>query len=222
MFVNLSYPLSADVPFWSGLRRPALEQLYDLGRGDVCNSFYFTTNNHAGTHVDAPNHFNPAGRRIGDYDINELVFTRPAVIEMDFGEAHLITAADLEHISADPKCDVLLLRSGFSKYRSSNPDLYVERGPGFSRSGAEYLFAVLPNLRCVIVDFISIASTAHQEEGCEAHRVFLGCPGYSERNVLLVEDADIPAGFATPKRILVVPWRVKGLDSAPCTVLAEI
>ncbi|HET8548238.1 MAG TPA: cyclase family protein [Bryobacteraceae bacterium] len=221
MFVSLSYPLSRDVPFWKELRRPSVEQLYDLSRGDVCNSFYFTTNNHAGTHVDGPNHFNPAGRRIGEYDVNELVFTRPAVIEMEFGEAHLIGAGDLRRMNVEAACDVLLLRSGFSAHRASDATLYVERGPGFSRGAAGYLLAALPNLKCLIVDFISIASTAHQEEGCDAHRVFLGCAGYSERTVLLVEDANIPAGFRAPKRILVVPWMIDGVDSAPCTVLAE-
>lgn len=117
--MNLSDALSENVPCWKELRRPTREQLYDLTRGDVCNSFYFTTSNHAGTHVD---HFNPAGRRIGDYDINELVFSRPAVVDMESAEAHLITASDLRRISADRNCDVLLLRSWFSTHRAKQPD----------------------------------------------------------------------------------------------------
>jgi len=50
---------------------------------------------------------------------------------------------------------------------------------------------------------------------------FLGCPGYGDRAVLLVEDAMLPADLTPPSRIIIVPWRIEGLDSAPCTVLAE-
>jgi len=36
------------------LLKPELKQIYNLGKGDICNSFYFTASNHTGTHVDAP------------------------------------------------------------------------------------------------------------------------------------------------------------------------
>ena len=64
--LNLSYKLSENTPFYEGLAKPRIEQIYDLREGHACNSFYFTASNHAGTHVDGPYHFNPAGRKIAE------------------------------------------------------------------------------------------------------------------------------------------------------------
>lgn len=222
MIITLSHTLSEDVPFYPGVDKPKLTRLYDLEKGDLCNSFFLTTSNHAGTHVDGPYHFDPNGRKIADYQLEELMFTRPAVLDLPLGEGHLIHAADLRGVSSLPNdTDILLLRSGFSKFRVQDPAAYVERGPGFSREAAEYLTSALPDLRALVMDFVSAASSLYLEEGCDAHRVFLGCPGYGRRSVLLVEDACLPASLPPLRKVFVIPWFFKGLDSAPCTVFAE-
>lgn len=219
--ISLSYNLSENTPFYEGLAKPTLERLYDLSRGDNCNSFYFRSSNHCGTHVDGPWHFNPAGRKISDYDISELVFIRPAIFDLPVEPEHLIQADDLRDVAiACRDCDILLLRTGFGKHRSE-PKKYVEAAPGFSRAAADHLIRELPGLKALAVDFISLAALKHMEEGCEAHRVLLGCAGYSDRNVLIIEDARLPPDLAVPSRIIVAPWFFEGLDSAPCTMIAE-
>jgi arylformamidase len=192
-----------------------------LERGDVCNSSYFTACNHAGTHVDAPRHFNIRGRAIGEYSAQELDFHRPAILDVKLGEAHLMQPQDLPLAGVDRECDILLLRTGSAAIRRESPKQYVERGPGFSRSSAEHLLDSLPKLRALAVDFISVSSTAHEAEGAEAHRVFLGCEGYGDRGILLIEDVRLEPSLAVPSRVIVAPWMLEGLDSAPCSVLAE-
>ena len=86
MLIQLSYPLSEQTPFYSSLPKPELRQIYDLSKGDVCNSFYFTTSNHCGTHVDAPRHFSAGGRRIAEYSLSELLFSRPAVLDIPLAD----------------------------------------------------------------------------------------------------------------------------------------
>jgi arylformamidase len=219
--LNLSYKLSENTPFYEGLAKPSVEQIYDLGKGDACNSFYFTSSNHAGTHVDGPFHFNPAGRKIADYEPDELVFTRPAILDTPLAPSQLIAPEALAGLDAvRPDCDLLLLRSGFGA-RRGDAKTYVEQGPGFSTAAARHILDRLPSLRAVAMDFISAAAMAHMEEGCEAHRVFLGCAGYSDRAVLLIEDARLPADLPVPSRVIVAPWLFEGLDSAPCSLLAE-
>lgn len=221
MMVRLSHTLSESTPFYEGLPPPSLRQLYSLDKGDVCNSIYLTTSNHAGTHVDAPNHFNPHGRRITEYGPEELTFTKPAIVRVEVPEDRLIRPQHLRNIErARADCDILLLRSGFGEDRDDKR--YVQASPGFSREAAEYIMGTLPELLAVAMDFISVSSLLHEEEGADAHRVFLGCAGYGERSVLLVEDALIPRELEPPARILIVPWMMEGLDSAPCTVLAEL
>ncbi len=221
MIVSLSHKLSESTPFFEGLEKPALDRLYDLGRGDDCNSFYLRTSNHCGTHVDGPWHFNPSGRKICDYDIAELIFTRPAILDLPVEPAHLIRANDLDGLSRVPKdTNIVLLRTGFGRRRAEERT-YVDDGPGFSRDAAERMLDELPQLRALAVDFISLAAFRHQTEGADAHRVFLGCAGYSDRTVLLIEDAKLAPDLTTPARVIVVPWYFEGLDSAPCTLLAE-
>ena len=119
MLIQLSHHLSEQTPFYSSLPKPELKQIYELGKGDVCNSFYFTTSNHAGTHVDAPRHFCSEGRRITDYELAELVFSRPAVLDVPLRDEDLVDPRHLEAAAtaASDDTDLVLLRSGFGKFR---------------------------------------------------------------------------------------------------------
>jgi len=221
MLIKLSHNLSESTPFYSALPAPRLDQIYDLAKGDDCNSFYLTTSNHAGTHVDGPRHFNPEGRRIAEYDLNDLVFHKIAVIDVPTSDEHLIVPDDLSGcLSIASDIEVLLLRTGFARFRG-DAVRYVERSPGFSRAGAEFLMDRFPSLKALAVDFVSIAAIAHMEEGCDAHRVFLGCKGYAQRSILLIEDALLPANLPPMQRLFLIPWMVDGLDSAPCVLFAE-
>lgn len=221
MLISFSHPLSESTPFYKTLRRPRLEKLYDLSRGDACNSFYLTTSNHAGTHVDAPNHFNPNGRKITEYALSELLFTKPAFIDVPVKADELILPEHLTSYSGCPAdCDFLFVRTGFGKFRADEKT-YIEHNPGFSAVGADFLMARFPKLKALAVDFASIAAMAHMEEGCEAHRVFLGCGAYSDRPILLVEDISYPDMVPSLRKIYLIPWQFEGLDSAPCTLFAE-
>lgn len=221
MLINLSYHLSESTPFYKGLPGPSTRRLYDLAKGDTCNSFYFTTSNHAGTHVDGPYHFNPNDRKITEYELSELAFTKPALLEVRAGKDQLILP---KHLAGFTKCrsdcDLLLVHTGFGKYRS-DADTYIEHNPGFSAAAAGFLMRQFPELKAVGMDFASAAATAHMEEGCEAHRVFLGCGSYSDRPVLLIEDVRLPEALPTLNKVYLVPWFFDGLDSAPCTLFAE-
>ena len=222
MLIQLSYPLSEQTPFYSSLPKPELRQIYDLSKGDVCNSFYFTTSNHCGTHVDAPRHFCPDGRRIAEYSLPELLFSRPAVLDIPLADNQLI---EPEHLrpslaSLPPDTDLILLRSRFGQFRGDEAH-YMERSPGFGPAAAALLMERFPKLRALAVDFMSISSPAHESAGADAHRVFLGCTDDAARSILLVEDALLPSSLPPLLRVFIVPWMFDGLDSAPCTMFAE-
>src|ERR1035437_2799547 len=222
MLIQLSHHLSEQTPFYSSLPKPELKQIYELGKGDVCNSFYFTTSNHAGTHVDAPRHFCSEGRRITDYELAELVFSRPAVLDVPLRDEDLVDPRHLEAAAtaASDDTDLVLLRSGFGKFRGDERR-DVDRSPGFAPAAAEFLMERFPRLRALAVGFMSVSSPAHESEGAEAHRVFLGCTRYADRAILLVEDALLPEAIPLLARVFVIPWMFDGLDSAPCTMFAE-
>lgn len=222
MLIQLSYLLSEQTPFYPSLPKPQLQQIYDLAKGDVCNSFYFTSSNHCGTHVDAPRHFSAAGRCIADYHLSELVFFHPALLDVPLMDNQLIEPWHLEPAvaQADRDADLILLRSGFGRFRDDE-SRYVERSPGFGPDAAVFLMENFPRLRALAVDFISISSLAHEAAGAEAHRIFLGCTAYSTRPILIVEDSLMPNAMPPLVRVFIIPWMLKGLDSAPCSFFGE-
>lgn len=223
MLIKLSHNLSERTPFYSSLPKPQLKQLYDLAHGDTCNSFYFTTSNHCGTHVDAPRHFNPQGRSITDYALSEFVFQQPAIADLPLQDGELITPHHLEPALAKTPAtvDIILLRTGFGAHRHDERR-YIDNGPGFGPEAAEYLMSRFPALRAIAMDIPSVSALTHEQAGAEAHRVFLGCTAYAERPVLLVEDANLPPNLPPLERVFVIPWLFDGLDSAPCTMFAEV
>lgn len=222
MLIKLSYNLSEHTPFYSSLPKPKLDQIYDLAKGHACNSYYFTSSNHAGTHVDAPRHFNPSGRAITDYALDEFFFHRPALLHVPIQDEELILPAHLEPAisSASPDADILLLRTGWGLHRNDERR-YVDHGPGFGPAAAELLMEQFPALRAIAMDIPSVSALSHDTEGAEAHRVFLGCTWYAHRPILLIEDAHLPADLPALQRVTLMPWLFDGLDSAPCTLFAE-
>jgi kynurenine formamidase len=222
MLIQLSYALSEHTPFYPSLPKPQLRQIYSLAKGDVCNSYYLTTSNHAGTHVDAPRHFSASGRSIGDYGVAELVFGRPALLDLPLNDDELIEPSRLDPVLAPAAtdADILLLRSGYGRFRTDEAR-YIGRSPGFGPEAAALLMARFPKLKALAVDFVSISAAAHEAAGAGAHRVFLGCGDYASRPILLVEDAFLPAGLPRLERVFVIPWMFEGLDSAPCVMFAE-
>jgi arylformamidase len=56
-----------------------------------------------------------------------------------------------------------------------------------------------------------------REVGREAHRLLL-----RGRSFLIVEDMDLLGKPASYRRVFIAPLMVEEVDSAPCTVLAEV
>ena len=222
MYVRLSYPLEAYVPAWLGTPQLQLEPLMQLSAGDVANTFLLHLHNHIGTHYNAPNHYVKDGLSISELPLEYFIFTCPLRVELPKGERELITAADLApHREEIAGCDLLLLDTGFSRWRSEDPNKYESEGPGLSAEAAAWLVEYAPQLRAVAVDFVSLASYRAQDDGNEAHRtLFRGKNGHF---ICGIEDVDLnQIRNKCVKRVFAMPLWVRGIDSAPVSLLAEV
>lgn len=219
----LSYSLGPETPTFLDNPPVTVRQVSSLAEGGVANWFEITTINHNGTHVDAPWHYWQEGPHLTDLPLDAFVFTRPLLLDLPKDDGELITAADLApHGDAFAQSDLLLVRTGFARHRTSDPARYGRRAPGFHPSAADILLAPSSTLRAIGMDIPSASSPLHLDEGNAFHREVLGTSGRG-RYLLLIEDVRLDPDLAQADlgRVLLVPLFLQDLDAAPCTILAE-
>lgn len=219
-YVRLSYDIDGKTPLYPGSPPISLRRLKALRRGDSCNTFSIVMQNHSGTHVDAPRHFFAHGTPISGYSIDELIFRDIAVVRCPKKPGEPITVDDLERESWGPRnADLMLLRTGFSRYRSVSPGKYRYKNPYLSSAAALWIKKHYPKLRCIGIDCVSIASFAARPEGRLTHAILLSGGKSRGKPVLIVEDLHIPRTADALDEVIVVPLFLRGVDSAPCTVI---
>jgi len=218
-YVDLSYSLDTNSPMYGNGKGLELEQLTSLDKGNSSNTFRISIPNHAGTHVDAPAHFIKGGRKISEYSFDELIFRKPIVIDVPKSEGNWIEKVDIEKYAAKlSKADCVLIRTGFSKYRGK--EVYWKNNPGISPEAISYI-RNFKKVRCIGIDCISISGFQNRERGREAHKLAFENNNDLGRPLLIIEDIGLES-VRRMKRLVIIPWKIKNLDSAPCSVICEI
>lgn len=213
----LSHVLTVDTPAYGGGDGLGIKHEKSLCAGDSCNAVRLDLHNHLGSHVDAPLHFISGGRSVESYAPEEWMFTSPLLVELPLDGAVLITPEMLESVLSDAASspDLLLIRTGFEQYRKE--ERFWKNGPGLAATLAPWLKEKFPSLMAVGVDFISISSMQHREEGRAAHRALLGA------GIRLFEDLAL-SGVLTWRlhQVIALPLRFSNADGAPCSIVAEV
>ena len=221
-YVLLSYTINENTPLYGNTPAPSISPHSQILGGDSSNTAIISIHNHTGTHVDAPKHFVDTGKAISEYSLDELMFKHPVIVDCLNDRATLITPDDLQHASRLlQKSDCLLLRTGFGEFRGE--ERYRTHNPGIAPETISWIRRDYPNIRCVGIDSISISSFQHRAVGREAHKVaFVEADEFGEP-LLLIEDMTLNSVTkGNISAIIVLPWQVAGIDSAPCSVMAAI
>lgn len=217
----LSYPLSVHTPVYRDNPPVEIRQQFSIEKGDLFNQFFITTINHNGTHIDGPWHFNPQGKKLSELPIDYFVFTRATILDIPKSEDELITKEDLEPFANRiAGSDLLLIRTGFGKFRDSDPVRYGNRNPGFSASAAQYLM-VFDSLRAIGFDFISASAAQKLDEGVSFHQIVSGKGRKDGRFILIIEDINLNHDLSEINIVYAVPLFIEGIDSSFSTVFAE-
>ena len=189
----LSHPLNVADSGFPGEPTLRIEKSTRIADGDAYNSSILHLFNHFGTHYDAPAHFNPNGPTISELPIEHFIYEHPLLIDLPKGEA----------------------------LRKRDPQAYAARGCAFSINAAQYLLDHAPHLKAVGFDFISLASPSHPDHGVKAHQILLGM--YSKHYICIIEDMALAHIDAYRlQRVIAMPLRVQGVDSAQVSILAEV
>lgn len=218
-YIRFSYDMDIHMPLYPGTRPLQLKSEKSISRKDSCNTYRVAFSNHSGTHIDAPRHFYNSGRPIAEFRPEELIFDNPCIIDCAKKQNQPIEVKDLEpHLK--PKSTILLLRTGFSKFRKKR--IYCTSNPYISCITAEWLRRKLPNLRAIGIDCISVSSYANRNEGRLTHKILLRKDGYRRDPILIIEDLYLPHNIQSLSKVMVFPLYIKDVDSSPCTVVGVI
>ena len=213
----LSHPLTEQTPLYGGGQGIEIRPDKSIADGDSCNTTHLRFPAHSGTHVDTPRHFVGDGRNLDDIAPGEWIFNSPQMISVNVEPGTLIGAESIaSSIDNDSKSDLLLIFTGFERYRGE--PLYWQNSPGLKPELADFFSSRMSRLRAIGIDFISISSLAHRETGRAAHQALLG------KDLLLFEDMAL-AGIADRgdlKQVIALPLRIAASDGVPCSLIGLI
>lgn len=217
-WINLTYVLSETSPLPPGTPQMTRDVHSSIERGDCSNVANIFLCNHSGTHMDAPLHFARGGLALTGFDINEFYFIRPALVDIPLGDSELVLSEHLLPFEQKIRnADILLIRTGFGKYRAADPERYRLDGPGLSEEASIYLAREFPSLRCVGMDTISIVAMRNIDDGIKAHKALLT----DLRRFMIIEDLNLDHDLSGITELIALPLLIDGIDGCPCTVIAR-
>ena len=224
MFVSLSYVLSENTPVLLTNPRVKFEPVMRIANGDCVNVTMLHLFSHHGTHMDAPWHWNPEGRTIDQLGFEDMIFDRPKLIDVRNRANYAVDRSDIEpHFDKNDDTDLLMIFSGISLVRESNPEEYTQRFPYFTIDAANFIVRET-RVRGVATDFGAVDSAETLHAGtAPVHYILLGRKDVSNRGVVLIEEANLmPILGKKVKRVYAIPLMLKGLDASPVNMFAEV
>ncbi len=178
---------------------------------DGWNASVWHLYSHAGTHMDAPVHFEVNNQTMDDFS-PERFFTRCHVIDLaGIPKSAEIFVSDLREVKNKfQKGEGLIFRTGWSKL--FNESAYRNEIPGISRELAEWCAAKGVNL--IGVEPPSVADVNNLEKVTEIHRILLA------GDVIIVEGlANLDQVTKPVVSLIVLPLKLKQGDGAPCRAI---
>jgi kynurenine formamidase len=207
--VDLSHPITEDMPLYPGTPRPRLAPHHRL-EADGYRERQITLTTHVGTHVDAPAHLEPDGATLDELPVERFV-GRAAVIDAGPLEDGRVPVARFEDARARlAGCDIVLLRTGWSERWGT--DAYLRGFPCLAPDAARWL--VDQRVKAFGVDAISVDPMGDPE--LAVHHVLLGA------GLVLIENLTGLAALPDdrPFTVCALPLPLTGGDGCPVRAVA--
>lgn len=218
-YLYLSHFIDNDTPSY-GNRDKFIADLntpFKNGAKAETSNWYFS-NNHLGTHIDAPLHFIENGKSVTDFKPEFWFFRNISCVEINCDKASLIKSKDISPLIIDQDAEIILIKTGYEKYRGTTR--YWNENPGLSPDLGFYLKKKFNRLRAIGFDFISVTSFQYRSHGRDAHLALLA----GRRAILPIEDMSLASIHSESiiEELIVSPWLIKNANGSPVTVLAKI
>ena len=212
--VDLSMPISPKTPMFPAYPPPTFTQWTTRdAHGFYAESLFLIS--HTGTHVDAPFHFEPGGKKLEDVPLETFVApghvldVRGVAAKAAILPKHL-TAARRTGSNRVRQGDAILLRTGWWERRRGTP-AYLSENPGLTNAAAK----LVVEWGAGIVG-IDTANIDHPDDATyPAHHAFL------RADVPIIENvANLAALRSSTFLLLALPLRFEGVSGSPIRLVA--
>ncbi len=168
---------------------------------------------HAGTHMDAPVHFNVSSETIDELDPGKFVTQCFLVDIPDPDEKLLITKDHLIDLKNENlKGKSIVFRTGWSGY-ANQPEKYRDKLPRISQDLATFL--VEKEVSAIGVEPPSVADVNNPEELTRVHTILM------QGGITIIEGlANLDKLSGKPFTLIALPLKIKKGDGAPARVIA--
>lgn len=209
MLYDASVMIRPGMVVWPGDPPVEMVPVSSRSTGKVANVRRLSLSTHAGTHVDAPDHFVEGGKTLEAVALSRLF---GEAVVLDVLGCPVIGAADLEAVWPEGNSpERVLLRTDNSVRRIILDEVFHPDFVALSAEGADWLLR--RDIATVGIDYYSIEP--YQTPGHPTHMTLLG------QDILVIEGlnlVDVPAGRY---RMACLPLRLQGADGGPARVVLE-
>ena len=206
-WIDVSCPISPDLPVWPGDPKPQLIWLTQIKNGEGINLSKIEMSLHSGTHIDTPLHFFEKGQPIDEISL-ELLNGEVQVIQVP-EDVKIISRKFFNTLDFDIP-ERVFFRTNNSIKQYLQDEHFNKDFVAVDSSGASWL--VDHKVKVVGIDYLSIALF---KDPIEPHRILLG------ENVIVVEGLDLREVSEGKYRYVCLPIRIKGREAAPARVLLQ-
>jgi kynurenine formamidase len=219
--IDLTHPLSSQVPTWNGSCGFVVEMKQDYDQMFRVQQFKMHAG--VGTHMDAPSHCIEGGKSIADI-APELLIVPACVIDVsrDAHEDYLVSVQDIEEYERAhgriPKGALVIAFTGWDRFWG-DPDAYRNADaagqmhfPAFSSQAAELL--VQRDVAGIAIDTLSPDCS---DPAFPVHHIMLGAGKYIIENITACRHMPPRGGY-----VIALPLRVEGAAEAPMRIIGLI
>lgn len=200
--IDISVMVGAEVPVWEGDERPLLtEGKAEYPRG-VIQTTTVRMNVHTGTHIDAPRHFYPTGKKVPEIPL-EKMNGRCQVLEFQL-DLQEITRVDLIAAGIDLENKRLLLKTANSQLWKREGNVFSKKYTALGPSAAAYL--VEHGINLVGIDYLSIAPF---ENVWDVHQILLS------NEIVILEGVDLSDVEPGVYELICLPLKLSSMDGVP-------
>jgi arylformamidase len=203
---DISVTIHNGFPVWPGDPPVSLERISKKEEGADFNVSFLSMSVHAGTHIDAPYHFQADGRTIETLPLDILIGLTQVVQIPD--QIQNITAAEIKNAGIQPGIERVLFKTHNNKFWTAPDERFQRDFVALEEDGARML--VENGIRLVGIDYFSIAPF---ERSGPTHEILL------RNGVVILETCNLSQVDPGLYTLYALPLKLGGSDGSPARVV---